>query len=233
MFIEKRSEDIYKLLSDKAAEIHNDDIEKCRRIGLNGLKIFKKRSSIITHCNTGRLATGGDGTAFNIIKTGYEHDLVELVYADETRPLLQGSRLTAYELDKSGIPFQLLPDSAAAALLKSGKIDLAVTGADRIALNGDTANKIGTYNLAVICYHHDIPFYVAAPTTTIDRTILTGDEIIIEMRDKKELFEVNGNSVVPLKYNAFTPAFDVTPSHLITGIITEEDVFNFPFNFLK
>jgi methylthioribose-1-phosphate isomerase len=222
----------YDLLLQKAVDIHNEDIDKCRRIGENGLALFRRNSNIITHCNTGKLATGGDGTAFNIIKTGFENGLVNLVYADETRPLLQGSRLTAYELYKSGIPFELITDSSAAVLMKNKKIDFAVTGADRIALNGDTANKIGTYSLAVLCYHHDIPFYVAAPSTTIDRSIPAGEDIIIEMRDKKELFEINGRVVIPTEYNAFTPAFDITPSYLIKGIITEDKVYSFPFNFL-
>jgi methylthioribose-1-phosphate isomerase len=231
---EKRSssDSTYELLLKKAVEIHEEDIEKCRRIGENGLKIFRKNSTIITHCNTGKLATGGEGTAFNVIKRGFDYGLVNFVYADETRPLLQGSRLTAYELDKSGIPFELLTDSSSAVLMKDKKIDFAVTGADRIALNGDTANKIGTYSLAVLCYHHDIPFYVAAPSTTIDRSIPSGDDIIIEMRNKKELFEIMGSRVVPDEYNAFTPAFDITPSYLIKGIITEDDVYYFPYNFL-
>jgi methylthioribose-1-phosphate isomerase len=234
VFVNRRASDnTYQLLLARAVEIHKDDIDKCRRIGENGLSIFRKKSTIITHCNTGRLATGGDGTAFNVIKTGHQRGLVNLVYADETRPLLQGSRLTAFELDKWDIPFEVLTDSSAAVLLQQNKIDFAVTGADRIALNGDSANKIGTYNLAVLCYHHDIPFYIAAPSTTIDRSIPTGNDIIIEMRNKKELLEVNGTPVAPMDYNAFTPAFDITPSHLITGIITEEGVFKFPYNFLK
>jgi methylthioribose-1-phosphate isomerase len=228
----KNSDKLYNLLLQKAVDIHEDDKDKCRRIGVNGLNIFRHKSRIITHCNTGKLATGGDGTAFNVIKTGFEKGLVNFVYADETRPLLQGSRLTAYELDKSGIPFELITDSSAAVLIKQKKIDFAVTGADRIALNGDTANKIGTYNLAVLCYHHDIPFYVAAPSTTIDKTTASGDDIIIEMRDKKELFEIHGNKIIPDNFNAFTPAFDVTPAYLIKGIITEETVFSFPYNFL-
>jgi methylthioribose-1-phosphate isomerase len=232
VFDQRDSSGTYELLLNRAKEIHNEDIEKCRRIGENGLGIFHHKSNIITHCNTGRLATGGDGTAFNVIKTGFERGMVNFVYADETRPLLQGSRLTAFELDKSGIPFELITDSSSAVLLKNKKIDFAVTGADRIALNGDTANKIGTYNLAVLCYHHDIPFYVAAPSTTIDKTIATGDDIIIEMRDKKELLEINGNRIVPEDYTAFTPAFDITPSYLIKGIITEDQVYTFPYNFL-
>jgi methylthioribose-1-phosphate isomerase len=224
---------IYQKLLFRAKQIHEDDIEKCRLIGENGLKVFQKKSNIITHCNTGKLATGGEGTAFNIIKTGFEHNLVNFVYADETRPLLQGSRLTAFELEKEQIPFEVLTDDSSAVLMKQNRIDFAVVGADRIALNGDTANKIGTYNLAVLCYHHDIPFYVAAPSTTIDKSIPSGDDIVIEMRDKKELFSINEIPVIPHSYNAFTPAFDVTPSYLIKAIITEEGVFTFPYNFLR
>lgn len=224
---------VYESLLKKAKELHNDDIEKCRRIGEHGLNIFLKKSTIITHCNTGRLATGGEGTAFNVIRTGFQKGLVNYVYADETRPLLQGLRLTAFELKKNGIPFSVLNDSAAASLLKSGKVDFAIVGADRIALNGDSANKIGTYNLAISCFHHDVPFYVAAPTTTIDRKIASGDEIIIEYRNKNEITEPNGIRLSPEIDEAYTPAFDVTPAHLIKGIITEEGIFTFPYNFIK
>ncbi len=147
--------------------------------------------------------------------------------------MLQGSRLTAFELERSGIPFAIQSDSSAAVLIQQKKIDFVITGADRIALNGDTANKIGTYNLAVLCYHHNIPFYIAAPTTTIDKKLISGEDIKIEIRNKNELLKINGNSITPDNYNAFTPAFDVTPSHLITGIITDRDVYFFPYNFLN
>jgi methylthioribose-1-phosphate isomerase len=229
----KDSTNVYEILLDKAKSIHKEDEEFCSKMGRNGLVIFKNKAAVLTHCNTGKLATGGDGTAFSVIKTGFENGLVKFVYADETRPLLQGSRLTAFELDKCGIPFEILSDSSAAFLMKQNKVDLVITGADRIALNGDSANKIGTYNLALISYHHKIPFYIAAPSTTIDRTITSGDEIIIEYRDKRELLTVNNNEFTSPAYDAFTPAFDVTPSHLITGIITEEGVFNFPYNFTR
>ena len=229
----KDSEKLYSLLLEKAKQIHNEDIEKCRRMGENGLKIFKKKSKILTHCNTGKLATGGDGTAFNVIKTGFENNLVEHVYADETRPLLQGSRLTAFELDRCGIPFSIQTDSMAASLLKQGGIDFVVVGADRIALNGDAANKIGTLSLAILCSHFNIPFYIAAPTTTIDRTLVSGDDIIIEQRGKEEILKINGVQIAPENYEVYSPAFDVTPSHLITGIITEDDVYSFPYNFIK
>lgn len=222
----------YQTLLQKAVEIHNKDEEFCRKIGYNGLSIFKKKSNVLTHCNTGKLATGGIGTAFSVIKTGFENNLVNHVFADETRPLFQGLRLTAFELEKCGIPFSLQTDSSAAQLMKQSKVDLVITGADRIALNGDTANKIGTYNLAILANYHNIPFYIAAPSTTIDRKIATGDEIIIEYRNKNEVLAVNGRTITSISYDAFTPAFDVTPSYLISAIITEEGVFTFPYNFL-
>lgn len=226
-------ENAYEKILNKAVEIHNDDITKCRKIGENGLAVFKKKSTVLTHCNTGKLATGGEGTAFNVIKTGFENNLVDFVYADETRPLLQGSRLTAFELERTGIPFAFQTDSMAAVLMQQNKIDLVVVGADRIALNGDTANKVGTYNLAVLCNFHNVPFYIAAPTTTIDRNTPTGNEIVIEHRGKHELNTFNGVLVAPESYETFSPAFDVTPSHLITGIITEEQINIFPYNFIR
>ena len=223
----------YEFLLSKAKEIHRKDEEYCIKIGRNGLALFKQKSNVLTHCNTGKLATGGIGTAFGIIKTAFENRLVNHIYADETRPLLQGLRLTAFELEKNGIPFTMQTDSSAAELMKQGKVDLVITGADRIALNGDSANKIGTYNLAILANYHNIPFYIAAPSTTIDRTIPTGNEIVIEYRSKKELFYFGEILITPDHYNAFTPAFDVTPAHLISGIITEEGLFTFPYNFIR
>ena len=229
----KDSDNVYEVLLNRAKEIHKDDIEKCRKIGENGLRIFKHKSTILTHCNTGKLATGGDGTAFNVIKTGFEKGLVEFVYADETRPLLQGLRLTSFELEKNGIPFKVQSDSSAATLMQQGKIDFVIVGADRIALNGDTANKIGTYNLAVSANFHNIPFYVAAPSTTIDKKTVKGDDIKIEFRNKNELTTMNDQKIAPDEYDVYSPAFDVTPAHLITGIITEKDVYSFPYNFIN
>lgn len=223
----------YEILLSKAKEIHRKDEEYCLKIGRNGLALFKGKSNILTHCNTGKLATGGIGTAFGIIKTAFDNRLVNHVYADETRPLMQGSRLTAFELDRCGIPFTLQTDSSAAELMKQGKVDLIITGADRIALNGDSANKIGTYNLAILANYHSIPFYIAAPSTTIDRNIPTGKDIVIEYRDKKELFFIGEFLITPENYKAFTPAFDVTPAHLISGIVTEQGLFTFPYNFLR
>jgi len=223
----------YETLLIKAKEIHKKDLEFCLKIGRNGLSLFNQKSNVLTHCNTGKLATGGIGTAFGIIKTAFENGLVNHVFADETRPLNQGLRLTAFELSKNGIPFTLQTDSSAAELMKQGKVDLVITGADRIALNGDSANKIGTYNVAILANHHKIPFYIAAPSTTIDRTIATGNEIEIEYRNKKELFFIGSTQLTHDSYEAFTPAFDVTPAHLISGIITEKGLHTFPFNFIQ
>ena len=223
----------YLVLLEKAKEIHQKDVEYCLKMGRNGLSLFKQKSNVLTHCNTGKLATGGIGTAFAVIKTAFENGLITHVYADETRPLLQGLRLTSYELEKNGIPFSVQTDSSAAELMKQGKVDLVITGADRIALNGDSANKIGTYSLAILANYHKIPFYIAAPSTTIDRKIATGKEIQIEYRSKKELFYFGDTLITQNGYNAFTPAFDVTPAHLISGIITEEGTFTFPYNFIR
>ena len=226
-------ENLYDLLLAKSKEIHQNDIDFCNRIGENGAKVFTKKSNVLTHCNTGKLATGGNGTAFNVINVAYKNGLVNIVYADETRPLLQGLRLTAFELEKNKIPFAVLTDSMAAVLMQQSKVDIVITGADRIALNGDSANKIGTYNLAVLCNFHNIPFYIAAPSTTIDRTIPTGEDIIVEYRNKSEILRIKNQQIAPENYDAFSPAFDVTPSHLITGIITEKRVNFFPYNFIN
>ncbi len=222
---------LYTELLKKAEEIHQDDIDKCDAIANNGVELLKNGSTILTHCNTGQLATGGMGTAFNVIQKGYELGKVKFVYADETRPLLQGSRLTAFELSKAGIPFKLLVDSAAASLFKQNKIDAVIVGADRIAANGDTANKIGTFNLAVLCNYFNIPFYIAAPVTTIDSSITSGNNIKIEMRDKTELSIIQGVQVTNPEYDAYTPAFDVTPNELITAIITDKQNYEPPYNF--
>ena len=229
----KNVNNLYEVLKNQAIALHNDDLDKCNRIGKNGLAIFRKKSNVLTHCNTGKLATAGDGTAFNIIKMAFEKGLVNHVHVDETRPLYQGLRLTTFELEQNGIPFSVQTDSMAAVLMKQNNVDLVIVGADRIALNGDTANKIGTYNLAVLCNFHDIPFFVAAPTTTIDRTIPSGAEIVIEYRKKSEILSHQSASMAPELTEVFNPAFDVTPAHLISGIITEDQVYRFPYNFIK
>lgn len=225
------TDDLYNLLLTAAKEIHNDDVKKCNAMAENGLPIFTRKSVVLTHCNTGQLATGGGGTAFYVIHRGFEKGLVEFVHADETRPLLQGSRLTAFELDKAGIPFSVNTDSTAAVLMQQGKIDLVIVGSDRIAVNGDAANKIGTYNLAVLCKHHNIPFYIAAPTSTIDLSCPTGNDIVIEERDKREITTIKETQITSNEYDYFSPAFDVTPNELIAGIITEIDLHQPPYNF--
>ena len=224
---------IYQILLNEAHSIYKYE-ELCSvKMGEIGSRIFVKKSNVLTHCNTGALATAGFGTAFSVIKKAYDFGLVNHVYADETRPLLQGLRLTSYELEKNGIPFTVQTDSTAAVLMQQGKVDLVITGADRIALNGDSANKVGTYNLAVLCNFHNIPFYIAAPSTTIDRKTATGNEIEIEYRDGNEILAINGIQIANPNLKTFSPAFDVTPSHLIRGIVTEEDLYTFPYNFIK
>ena len=225
------TDNFYSSLLNKAVEIHNDDIDKCNKMAQYGLEIFTKKSNVLTHCNTGQLATGGGGTAFYVIQKAFEKGLVEFVHADETRPLLQGSRLTAFELDKAGIPFSINSDSSAAVLMQKGEVDLVITGADRIAANGDSANKIGTYSLAVLCKHHNIPFYIAAPTSTIDKNCKSGDDIKIEFRSPDELNKIKDVLITKPEYKTYTPAFDVTPNELIAGIITETGLHKPPYNF--
>jgi len=224
-------ENLYNLLIEKAVAFHKNDVRLCELIATHGMEIFSKKSRVLTHCNAGALATGGDGTALNVIHNAFINGMVEHVYADETRPLLQGSRLTAWELSEYGIPFSIQTDSTAAVLMKLGKIDLVVVGADRIAVNGDSANKIGTYNLAVLCSYHKIPFYIAAPDTTIDYECATGDRITIEFRDNKELTRIGSVEITNSDFPAYCPAFDVTPGRLITAIITDKKIYKPPFSF--
>ncbi len=206
--------------AERARQIHRDEVERCRRMAAHAAELIVPGSSVLTHCNAGGLATGGYGTAVGAIRTGWERDLVEHVFVDETRPLLQGARLTAYELDALGIPHTVIADSAAASLMARREIDCVITGADRIAANGDTANKIGTYSLAVLCDYHGIPLYVVAPTSTVDAGTPTGAEIPIEERAAAEITE---------RFPARNPAFDVTPGELITAIVTEEGVHRAPY----
>jgi methylthioribose-1-phosphate isomerase len=227
----KNEPELYQLLLKRAIEIHEEDKILCERMATNGLEIFQQKSRVLTHCNTGALATGGKGTALNIIRHAFENGLVNHVYANETRPLLQGSRLTAYELDKYGIPFSIITDSSAAFLMQQGKVDLVITGADTIALNGDVANKIGTYNLAVLCFHHNIPFYIAAPYTSIDKKCVKGIDINVELRNKNELTRFGNHLITKDEYEAYCPAFDITPNRLIKGIITEKKLYTPRFDF--
>ncbi len=232
---EKPIEEIKEIVLKTAITIHNEDRRLCRSIGENGLELIPDNAKILTHCNTGGLATGEFGTAFSVILHAHHAGKLKQVWVDETRPLLQGSRLTAWELQKAEIPFKLNVDSAAAFLMQQGKVDLVILGADRITKNGDTANKIGTYSLAVLADAHNIPFYVAAPYSTIDMELETGSEIEIEQRDADEVTNFGNKQTAPDKVDVYNPAFDVTPNQLITAIITEKGVIkpNYKTNFEK
>jgi methylthioribose-1-phosphate isomerase len=200
-------------------------------MGAHGAALVPPHARILTHCNAGALATAGYGTALGVIRAAHAQGRVARVWVDETRPVMQGSRLTAWELVREGIPHRLIADVAAASLMARGEVDLVVTGADRIAANGDTANKIGTYALAVLARHHTIPFYVAAPFSTIDPTLPSGDRIPIEERDPAEVRRVGVQQTAPSESPVFNPAFDVTPASLIAAIITERGVFRPPYRF--
>ncbi len=225
------SGEVEKALLKRAQEIEAEDVHTCRSIGKNGADLFegKKHLHILTHCNTGALATAGIGTAFGVIATLHERGQIDCIYADETRPLLQGSRLTATELMAGHIPCCLIADDMAASVMKLKHIDAIIVGADRIAANGDTANKIGTYGLAVMAQYHHIPFYIAAPFSTFDFSIQTGEEIVIEERNPEEIRKINGMYSAPIDVPVYNPAFDVTPATLISGIITEKGVLKPPF----
>ena len=216
-------------LEKEARAIHREDRAMCEKIGTHGAMLIKKNDRVLTHCNAGSLATGGMGTALAVIYKAEKQGKNIKVYADETRPLLQGSRLTAWELKKRGIDVTLICDNMAAAIMKQGKIDKVIVGADRIARNGDTANKIGTYSLAVLAKAHNIPFYVAAPGSTIDLSIKDGSQIPIEERPAKEIKKISGICTAPAGVKAYNPAFDVTPADYISAIITEKGIFKKPY----
>jgi methylthioribose-1-phosphate isomerase len=220
---------VYGALLFWARGVHTDDVAANRAIGEHGAALFAPGSRVLTHCNTGSLATAGYGTALGVIQSSWRQGRVAEVWVDETRPLLQGARLTAWELRRLGIPFRVLPDSAAGALLARGEVDRVVVGADRIAANGDTANKIGTYPLAVLARRHGVPFYVAAPLSTIDPATPTGDAIPIEERAASEVTEIAGVAVTPDGAGALNLAFDVTPAELVTAIVTEVGVLEAPY----
>ncbi len=218
-------------LLGRAAEIEKEDRETCRKIGENGADLFVGRQNLrlLTHCNSGALATSGIGTAFGVLATLHARGQVECVYADETRPLLQGARLTAYELMEGEIPCCLISDDMASSVMQHKKIDAVITGADRIAKNGDTANKIGTSGLAVLAKYYGIPFYIAAPFSTFDFTIQTGAEIHIEERGADEVRKIGDTYIAPITVPVYNPSFDVTPATLIDGIITEKGVLRPPY----
>ncbi len=216
-------------LIDEAVRIHKEQIEADHRLGETGAALIKDGDTVLTHCNTGPLATGGYGTALGIIIKAHEQGKNIRVLATETRPLLQGARLTAWELKQADVPFALITDSMAGYYMSRGQVSCVILGADRIAANGDTANKIGTYSLAVLARENGIPFYVAAPTTTIDPSIADGDGIIIEERNPQEVTHIRGLRLAPEGINVLNPAFDVTPHRYITAIITERGIMRPPF----
>lgn len=222
-------EALKKRLIEEAIIIHKEDIEINRLIGRHGGKLLKNNTSVLTHCNAGALATAGYGTALGVIRGAIESGKKIKVYADETRPFLQGARLTAWELKKDNIDVTLITDNMAGYMMKKGLINAVVVGADRIASNGDVANKIGTYTVAILAKEHKIPFYVAAPLSTIDMDIKHGDEIPIEERDSKEVTHLKGKRIAPAGIGVRNPAFDVTPNRLVTGIITEMGVVTAPY----
>ncbi|MBD0371702.1 MAG: S-methyl-5-thioribose-1-phosphate isomerase [Pyrinomonadaceae bacterium] len=217
-------------LVDEALKIFDEDIESNRSLGRFGGELIQDGATVLTHCNAGALATAGDyGTALGVVRGARDAGKRVAVIADETRPFLQGARLTAWELSKDEIPVTLITDNMAGHVMKQGKVDVVVVGADRIARNGDTANKIGTYMVAVLARQHDIPFYVAAPLSTIDLSIRSGEEIPIEERDSREVTHVGQQQLAPEGIEVHNPAFDVTPNELITAIITDKGVARPPF----
>ena len=206
---------------ERARRIHADEVARCRQLAAHAAELLAPGTRALTHCNAGGLATGGYGSAVGALLAAWERGVLERVWVDETRPLLQGARLTAWELETAGIPHTVIADSAAASFMAAGEVDCVITGADRIAANGDTANKIGTYSLAVLAHHHEIPLYIVAPTTTVDLRMPSGAAIPIEERDPAE---------VTARFAARNPAFDVTPADLIAAIVTEHGVHRAPYS---
>ncbi len=218
--------ELHTAMLTEAKAIHDEDIQMCRRIGQYGAPFITDGAGILTHCNAGALATGGQGTALSVMFEAHEKGKTFKVYADETRPLLQGARLTAWELQQAGIDVTVICDNMAGWLMKQGKIDAVITGADRIAANGDAANKIGTYSLSILARQHGIPFYIAAPSSTFDLSIASGAEIPIEQRAREEVVQFAGMPTAPDGIAVYNPAFDVTDAQNITAIITERGVID-------
>lgn len=214
---------------NEAKKIYEEDVMANFQIGEFGEKLIHFKARVLTHCNAGALATAGYGTALGVIRSAWKKGKIERVYADETRPVLQGARLTAWELQKDGIPVTVITDNMAGALMKKGDVDIVIVGADSITASGDFANKIGTYSLAVLAKYHNIQFYVAAPESTFDLNLKSGDDIIIEMRDKSEVLNFKKKMVAPAKVDAWNPAFDITPHEFVTAFITNRGVIKPPF----
>ncbi|MGE5315469.1 MAG: S-methyl-5-thioribose-1-phosphate isomerase [Acidobacteriota bacterium] len=226
---QKQGKELAALLEEEALLIHREDEQMCAAMGAHGAALVPDEAVILTHCNTGALATGGIGTALGVVITAHRQGRKVSVIADETRPLLQGARLTAWELKKEGIPVTLIPDTAAAVALQKKRCSMVIVGSDRIAANGDAANKIGTYGVAIMARHHGVPFYVAAPTSTFDCALESGDGIPIEERSPGEVTMIGPVRTAPEGVDVFNPSFDVTPNELIAGIITEHGVLRPPY----
>jgi len=224
-----KADELKERLVEEAKRVYEEDIEINRQMGRHGSKLIKNRATVLTHCNAGALATAGYGTALGVIRAAIEEGKKIKVFADETRPFLQGSRLTAWELMKDGIDTTLITDNMSGYMMKKGLIDAVIVGADRIAANGDVANKIGTYSVAVLAKEHKIPFYVAAPISTIDLKIKSGDSIPIEERDIREVTHIKDIPIAPNAVKVKNPAFDVTPNRFVTAIITEKGIVRKPF----
>ncbi|MDO8587690.1 MAG: S-methyl-5-thioribose-1-phosphate isomerase [Armatimonadota bacterium] len=222
--------DVIGEMSAVAGDYLEEDVRGNQRMGRYGQELIPDGANILTHCNAGGLATVGYGTALGVVRAATEAGKSVHVYADETRPRLQGARLTVWELMRDAIPVTLIADNMAASLMRQGKIDCVITGADRIAANGDAANKIGTYSIAVLARAHNIPMYIAAPMTTVDISVPSGDAIVIEERSREEMTEIEGLAIAPKGARVINPAFDVTPAELITAIITERGVLRPPYS---
>jgi methylthioribose-1-phosphate isomerase len=220
--------EVKNILEREAINILKEDIKLNRQIGKNGLKLITKPANILTHCNTGSLATGGYGTALGVIRAAHSRERIKKVFVGETRPALQGARLTTWELLHDRIPAVLVTDNMAGHLMQKGAVDYVIVGADRITANADVVNKVGTYTLAVLAKHHAIPFYVAAPSSTVDMKTPKGGDVVIEERDAKEVLELQGKRIAPQNIAVFNPAFDLTPHRLVSAIITERGVIRCP-----
>src|SRR5574344_1358093 len=225
-----KTEDVVKKLIENGIKLEREDIEINKKMGNFGAEVVPKGATILTHCNAGALATVGYGTALGVIRSAYANDNTIKVFADETRPRQQGARLTTFELVEDKIPVTLITDGMCSYFMKKGMIDMVVVGADRIASNGDTANKIGTYTVAISAKYHNVPFYIAAPLSTIDTNIKSGDEIPIEERSHDEVTNINGKRICAKGVNIINPGFDVTPHELISGIITEYGILKPDYN---
>jgi methylthioribose-1-phosphate isomerase len=225
------AKELFEVLKQEAISIHKSDIKTCKEIGIHGAKLIKEGDGVLTLCNAGALATGGIGTALAPMYTAWSKGLRFKAYSSETRPLLQGARITCWELNKFGIDTTMIADSVSSYLMKLGRVDVIIVGADRVANNGDAANKIGTSSLAINAAHYGVPFYIACPYSTIDINSKSGDDIVVEERGSEELIYIKGQQIAPKDIKVFNPAFDVTSNSLIAGFITEKGIIRPPYNF--